>query len=145
VAGTAARSQRAAGVKLYRLCEVVPDRRWLRESEFFRRDMAAEGCHHSECALFWRADTLASEIAIRRTAAQGEFTTQEMAVAASIAPASRDHVATLVGRTTPCGRDVVSARRRVATRHDPGVAELTGAVRSRSRLLALMIPRLSYD
>src|SRR4030095_4009145 len=46
------------GIKLYRLSEVVPDRRRLRESEFFRRYMAAEGWYYSACALFWRADRL---------------------------------------------------------------------------------------
>jgi DNA-binding CsgD family transcriptional regulator len=174
------------GIKLYRLCEVMPDRSQLCESEFFRRYMAAEGWHYCACALFWRADTLASEIAIRRTAQQGEFTSQEMAFlhrlhphlettlqrlsavqrragATSPTPAAgllHDTIRALPGELTGAERELVHfvrigfSNKEIAARLDKSVrtvkTQLTSVykkcgVRSRSRLLALMMPRLSYD
>lgn len=174
------------GIKLYRLSEVVPDRRRLRESEFFRRYMAAEGWYYSACALFWRADRLASEIAIRRTAEQGEFTVREMAFlhrlhphlettlrrlsevrrrsgsAASRADAAPKHdtISALPGALTAAERELVQfvrigfSNKEIAARLDKSVrtvkTQLTSVykkcgVRSRSRLLAMMMPRLSYD
>jgi DNA-binding CsgD family transcriptional regulator len=115
------------GIKLYRLCEVMPDRRRLCESEFFRLYMAAEGWHYCACALFWRADTLASEIAIRRTGAERElvhfvrigFSNKE--IAARLDKSVRTVKTQLTSVYKKCG------------------------VRGRSRLLALLMPRLSYD
>ncbi|HEY7642156.1 MAG TPA: helix-turn-helix transcriptional regulator [Steroidobacteraceae bacterium] len=174
------------GLKVYRLSEVMPDRRRLRESEFFRRYMAAEGWHYSACALFWREDRLASEIAIRRTACQGEFTAQEMAflnrlhphlettlqrlsaverrsspIAASpAAVAGHDAIPALPGELTMAERELVHfvrigfSNKEIAARLDKSVrtvkTQLTSVykkcgVRSRSRLLALMMPRLSHD
>ncbi|HKR34221.1 MAG TPA: helix-turn-helix transcriptional regulator [Steroidobacteraceae bacterium] len=174
------------GIKLYRLSEVVPDRRRLRESEFFRRYMAAEGWYYSACALFWRADRLASEIAIRRTAQQGEFTAREMAFlqrlhphlettlqrlsaaqrragSAASAPDAmlrHDTMRALPGELTVAERELVQfvrigfSNKEIAARLDKSVrtvkTQLTSVykkcgVRSRSRLLALMMPRLSYD
>jgi DNA-binding NarL/FixJ family response regulator len=174
------------GIKVYRLCEVVPDRR-LRDSEIFPRYMAAEGGYYSAGALFWRSgDRLASEIAIRRTAEQGEFTTQEMAFlhrlhphleialrrlsavqrragstwrerAAELQP---DTMRALPGALTGAERELVHfvrigfSNKEIAARLDKSVrtvkTQLTSVykkcgVRSRSRLLALMMPRLSYD
>jgi DNA-binding CsgD family transcriptional regulator len=176
------------GIKLYRLCEVIPDRRRLCESEFFRRYMAAEGWHHCACALFWRASTLASEIAIRRTAQQGEFTSQEMAFLQRLhphlettlqrlsavqrraganpdSPAAqaalvRDTIRALPGELTGAERELVHfvrigfSNKEIAARLDKSVrtvkTQLTSVykkcgVRGRSRLLALLMPRLSYD
>jgi DNA-binding CsgD family transcriptional regulator len=174
------------GIKLYRLSEVVPDRRRLRDSEFFRRYMAAEGWYYSASALFWRADTLASEIAIRRRAEQGEFTALEMAFlhrlhphlettlqrlsavqrrAGSTAPAhdaglKHDAMRALSCELTVAERELVRfvrigfSNKEIAARLDKSVrtvkTQLTSVykkcgVRSRSRLLAMMMPRLSYD
>ena len=172
------------GIKLYRLSQVVPDRRRLRESEFFRRYMAAEGWHYLACVLFWNADRLASEIAIRRTAQQGDFTAQEMAFLQRLHPhlgttlqrlsavqrraatpsldaALRHHaIRTLPGELTMAERELVQfvrigfSNKEIAARLDKSVrtvkTQLTSVykkcgVRSRSRLLALMMPRLSYD
>jgi DNA-binding CsgD family transcriptional regulator len=74
------------GIKVYRLSQVVPDPRRLRESEFFRRYMAPEGWYYSVSSLFWEGDRLASEIAIRRTAEQGDFTAHEMALLSRLHP-----------------------------------------------------------
>jgi DNA-binding CsgD family transcriptional regulator len=68
------------GLKNYRLSDVVPDSRELQGSEFFRRYMAPEGWHHTACSLFWQERGLVSEIALRRTTDQGDFTTHEMAL-----------------------------------------------------------------
>jgi DNA-binding CsgD family transcriptional regulator len=67
------------GLKLLRLSDVVPDARRLRASEFFRGHMAPDGWHYAASSLFWRNERLAFEIAMHRTAAQGDFTCDEMA------------------------------------------------------------------
>jgi DNA-binding CsgD family transcriptional regulator len=174
------------GIKLYRLSEVVPDRGRLRESEFFRRYMAAEGWYYSACSLFWRAGKLASEIALRRTAEQGDFTAPEMAFlhrlhphlettlqrlsavqrrAGSGAPSPdgalrHDAIRALPGELTVAERELVQfvrigfSNKEIAARLDKSVrtvkTQLTSVykkcgVRGRSRLLAMMMPRLSYD
>lgn len=68
------------GIKLYQLSDIEPDSRKLHSSEFFRRYMAPEGWHYTACSLFWEDSRLCSEIAIRRTAEQGDFTSREMAL-----------------------------------------------------------------
>jgi DNA-binding NarL/FixJ family response regulator len=174
------------GLKMYRLSEVVPDRCQLRASEFFRRYMAAEGWHYCACSLFWRTGKLASEIAIRRTAQQGDFTSGEMAIlqrlhphlettlqrlsavqrrAGSTAPsrdaASRhDAIQALLGGLTGAERELVQfvrigfSNKEIAARLDKSVrtvkTQLTSVykkcgVRSRSRLLAMMMPLTSHD
>jgi DNA-binding CsgD family transcriptional regulator len=174
------------GLKIYRLSEVVPDRRRLRGSEFFRRYMAAEGWYYAACSLFWRADRLASEIAIRRTAGQGDFTAQEMAFLQRLHPhletalqrlsavqrragsatpspdaaSKHDAIRALPRELTVAERELVQfvrvgfSNKEIAARLDKSVrtvkTQLTSVykkcgVRSRSRLLAMMMPRLSYD
>lgn len=175
------------GLKLYRLSQVVPDPRQLRESEFFRRYMAAEGWYYSASLLFWDADRLASEIVIRRTAEQGDFTAREMALlqrlhphlettlqrlsaverragSAGTGPADdgvkHDAIQSLPGELTVAERELVQfvrigfSNKEIAARLDKSVrtvkTQLTSVykkcgVRSRSRLLAMMMPRLSYD
>jgi DNA-binding CsgD family transcriptional regulator len=176
------------GIKLYRLSEVVPDPHRLRESEFFRRYMAAEGWYYSASSLFWDADRLASEIAIRRTAEQGDFTTREMALLQRLhphlattlqrlsaverrasssgvvlpaeEPTKHDAIQSLPGELTVAERELVHfvrigfSNKEIAARLDKSVrtvkTQLTSVykkcgVRSRSRLLAMMMPRLSYD
>jgi DNA-binding CsgD family transcriptional regulator len=176
------------GIKLYRLSQVVPDPLRLRESEFFRRFMAAEGWHYSASSLFWDADRLASEIVIRRTPEQGDFTAREMALLQRLHPhlqtalgrlsavqrrahpagansspdeaSKRDALATLSGELTVAERELVQfvrigfSNKEIAARLDKSVrtvkTQLTSVykkcgVRSRSRLLAMMMPGLSYD
>ena len=95
------------GIKLYRLSEVVPDALRLRESEFFRRFMAAEGWHYSASSLFWDADRLASEIVIRRTPEQGDFTAREMALLERVHP----HLQTPCDACPPCSAARTGRRR----------------------------------
>lgn len=82
------------GMKQYQLSEVVPNTRKLRRSEFFRRYMEPEGWHYTACSLFWDGDHLKSEIAIRRTAEQGDFTSREMALLNRLHP----HIQTTLQR-----------------------------------------------
>jgi DNA-binding CsgD family transcriptional regulator len=137
--------------------------------------------------LFWDAERLVSEIVIRRTAEQGDFTAREMALLQRLHP----HLETALQRSSAVERRAGSAgaaqtedaTRRAAIQALPG--ELTGAerelvqfvrigfsnkeiaarldksvrtvktqltsvykkcgVRSRTRLLAMMMPGLSYD
>lgn len=172
------------GIKLYRLSEVMPDARRLRESEFFRRYMAAEGWHYSVSSLFWDAGRLASEIVIRRTAMQGDFTAREMALMQRLHPhlhttlqrlsavqrratgtspseiSKDDTIQALPQELTSAERQLVQfvrigfSNKEIAVRLDKSVrtvkTQLTSVykkcgVRSRSRLLAMMMPRLSYD
>jgi DNA-binding CsgD family transcriptional regulator len=174
------------GIKLYRLSEVVPDPQRLRESEFFRRYMAAEGWYYSASLLFWDGEKLASEIVIRRTPEQGDFTTREMALLRRLHPhlattlhrmsavqrrasfgslqsqeaATLDAIQSLSGDLTVAERELVQfvrigfSNKEIAARLDKSVrtvkTQLTSVykkcgVRSRSRLLAMMMPRLSYD
>ena len=176
------------GIKLYRLSEVVPDPHRLRESEFFRRFMAAEGWYYSASLLFWDAERLASEIVIRRTPEQGDFTAREMALLQRLHPhlattlqrlsaverraassgsaqpsqdaSTRDAIHSLSGELTVAERELVQfvrigfSNKEIAARLDKSVrtvkTQLTSVykkcgVRSRSRLLAMMMPRLSYD
>lgn len=175
------------GIKLYRLSEVVPDPHRLRDSEFFRRYMAAEGWYYSASSLFWDVNRLASEIAIRRTAEQGDFTAREMALlqrlhphlqttlqrlsaverracSARVPPLSdeaskHDAILALPGELTVAERELVQfvrigfSNKEIAARLDKSVrtvkTQLTSVykkcgVRSRCRLLAMMMPRLSY-
>ena len=176
------------GIKLYRLSEVVPDPHRLRESEFFRRYMAAEGWYYSASLLFWDRERLASEIVIRRTAEQGDFAAREMALMQRLHPhlattllrlsaverrasssgsalppeeaSTRDAIQSLSGELTVAERELVQfvrigfSNKEIAARLDKSVrtvkTQLTSVykkcgVRSRSRLLAMMMPRLSYD
>ena len=140
-------------------------------------------------SLFWDADRLASEIVIRRTAEQGDFTAREMALLQRLHPhlettlqrlsavraacgvvpvqccrrtrlAKHDAIAALPGELTVAERELVQfvrigfSNKEIAARLDKSVrtvkTQLTSVykkcgVRSRSRLLAMMMPRLSYD
>jgi DNA-binding CsgD family transcriptional regulator len=175
------------GLKAYCLSQVVPDMQELRESEFFRRYMAAEGWYYSASLLFWDAQRLASEIVIRRTAEQGDFTAREMALLQRLHPhlettlqrlsaverragaagvvqpddaAKHDTIHALPDELTVAERELVQfvrigfSNKEIAARLDKSVrtvkTQLTSVykkcgVRSRSRLLAMMMPRLSYD
>jgi len=139
------------------------------------------------CLLFWDADRLVSEIVIRRTAEQGDFTAREMALLQRLHPhlettlqrssaverragsagAARPDDATkhnaiqsLPGELTVAERELVQfvrigfSNKEIAAQLDKSVrtvkTQLTSVykkcgVRSRTRLLAMMMPRLSYD
>jgi DNA-binding CsgD family transcriptional regulator len=175
------------GLKVYRLSQVVTDLRQLRDSEFFRRYMAAEDWYYSASLLFWDADRLVSEIEIRRKAQQGDFTAREIALLQRLHPhlettlqrlsamerragaagaaqpdeeAKHDAIHALPGGLTVAERELVQfvrigfSNKEIAARLDKSVrtvkTQLTSVykkcgVRSRSRLLAMMMPRLSYD
>ena len=68
--------------------------------------MVAEGWYYSASALFWVADRLASEIVIRRTAEQGDFTGREMALLQRLHP----HLETTLQRLSAVERRAGSAR-----------------------------------
>jgi DNA-binding CsgD family transcriptional regulator len=175
------------GLKVYRLSQIVLDPRQLRDSEFFRRYMAAEGWHYSASLLFWDADRLVSEIVIRRTVQQGDFAAREMALLQRLHPhlettlqrlsaverrassagavqpddaTKYDAIQALSGELTVAERELVQfvrigfSNKEIAARLDKSVrtvkTQLTSVykkcgVRSRTRLLAMMMPRLSYD
>jgi len=175
------------GLKVYRLSQVVLDPQQLRDSEFFQRYMAAEGWHYSASLLFWDAGRLVSEIVIRRTAEQGDFTARELALLQRLHPhlettlqrlsaverraglagtaqpddeTKRATIQALPGELTVAERELVQfvrigfSNKEIAARLDKSVrtvkTQLTSVykkcgVRSRSRLLAMMMPRLSYD
>jgi len=175
------------GRKVYRLSQVVLDLQQLRDSEFFRRYMAAEGWHYSASLLFWDTDRLVSEIVIRRTAEQGDFAVREMgllqrlhphlettlqrlsaverragsaATAQSADESKHAAIQALPGELTVAERELVQfvrigfSNKEIAARLDKSVrtvkTQLTSVykkcgVRSRTRLLAMMMPPLSYD
>jgi DNA-binding CsgD family transcriptional regulator len=136
--------------------------------------------------LFWGADRLVSEIVIRRTREQGDFTAREMALLQRLHPhletalqrasaverragsagavqpdeAKRDAIQALPGELTVAERELVQfvrigfSNKEIAAHLDKSVrtvkTQLTSVykkcgVRSRARLLAMMMPRLSYD
>jgi DNA-binding CsgD family transcriptional regulator len=137
--------------------------------------------------LFWDANRLVSEIVIRRTAEQGDFTAREMALLQRLHPhlettlqrsseverragsagavqsdnATKHHaIQALPGELTVAERELVHfvrigfSNKEIAARLDKSVrtvkTQLTSVykkcgVRSRARLLAMLMPRLSYD
>ena len=78
------------------LSDAVPDRRRLQRSEYFRLYMAPDKWQYIASWLFWRENGLATEIAIRRTAEQGDFTAREMTLLNRLHP----HVETTLRRLT---------------------------------------------
>lgn len=114
------------GVPLYRLSDVMPNARRLRGSEFFRRFMAAEGWHYTACVLFWREDGLRSEIAIRRTAEQGDFTPREMALLQRLHPhidTALQRLAALEARRAPAAANDAAAGGRCVARYGTAAPE----------------------
>jgi DNA-binding CsgD family transcriptional regulator len=91
------------GLRLCKLSDVEPDARKLRRSEFFRRYLAPDGWRYIACSLFWEGRRLASEIAIRRTEEQGEFTSQEVALLERLHP----HIETTLQRLSALERNGV--------------------------------------
>ena len=81
-------------IKLYRLSDVVPDFGELQRTPFFREFLAPNGWHHLAVALYWRGAQVGSEIAIRRTREQGDFTAAEVAFLEALHP----HIETVLNR-----------------------------------------------
>lgn len=81
-------------VKVYRLSDVVPDAAELRRSAFFKEFLAPGGWHHLAVSLFWRGEQVGSQIALRRTAGQGDFTPAEIVFLEALHP----HLETVLGR-----------------------------------------------
>ena len=79
---------------LYRLSDVVTDPHELRNTELFQRYMDPQGWHHSACLLFWQGSSLHSEITLRRSESQGDFTLPEMALLDRL----RQHFGTVLNR-----------------------------------------------
>lgn len=88
---------------LFRLSDICSDPIELQNTEFFRKYMEPDGWHYSACLLFWQGAGLHSEITIRRSDAQGDFTTAEMSLLARLRP----HFATVLTRL------VIKARRTI--------------------------------
>lgn len=81
-------------IKLYRLSDVVPDFGELQRTPFFREFLAPNGWHHLAVALYWRGAQVGSQIAIRRTREQGDFTAGEVAFLEAVHP----HIETVLNR-----------------------------------------------
>lgn len=81
-------------LKVYRLSDVVPDAAELRRSEFFKKFLAPGGWAHLAVSLYWRGGRVGSQVAIRRTEKQGDFTAAEVALLESIHP----HIETVLNR-----------------------------------------------
>jgi DNA-binding CsgD family transcriptional regulator len=81
-------------IKIYRLSDVVPDQSALRRSAFFKEFLEPFGWHHLAVALYWRGDRVGSQIAIRRTEKQGDFTEKEIEFLDAVYP----HIETVLHR-----------------------------------------------
>jgi len=81
-------------IKLYRLSDVVPDFGELQQTAFFKEFLAPNGWHHLAVALYWRGAQVGSQIAIRRTREQGDFTEAEVAFLEELHP----HIETVINR-----------------------------------------------
>lgn len=81
-------------LKIYRLSDVVPNQSELRRSAFFKEFLEPFGWHHLAVALYWRGDRVGSQIAIRRTEKQGDFTAKEIAFLEAVYP----HIETVLNR-----------------------------------------------
>jgi DNA-binding CsgD family transcriptional regulator len=82
------------GLKIYRLSDVVPDACELKRTAFYRQYLAPGGWHHLACQLFWRNDTVTSQIAIRRVQSQGDFSAREVLLLEELHP----HIETVLNR-----------------------------------------------
>ena len=81
-------------IKIYRLSDVVPDQSELRRSAFFKEFLEPFGWHHLAVALYWRGEHVGSQIAIRRTAKQGDLSAKEVALLEAVHP----HIETVLNR-----------------------------------------------
>jgi len=81
-------------IKLYRLSDVIPDEHQLQNTAFFRDYLAPSGWHFLAVSLFWRGGSVCSQVALRRTKAQGDFTDRELALLRDLHP----HIETVLNR-----------------------------------------------
>jgi DNA-binding CsgD family transcriptional regulator len=82
------------GLKIYRLSDVVPDAGELRRTAFYRNYLAPGGWQHLACQLFWRNNTVCSQIAIRRVQSQGDFSAEEVLLLEELHP----HIDSVINR-----------------------------------------------
>lgn len=81
-------------IKIYRLSDVIPDERKLQNTSFYRDYLAPAGWHYLAVSLFWRGTTVCSQVALRRTKAQGDFSAQEIRLLRELHP----HIGTVLNR-----------------------------------------------
>ncbi|MDD3179060.1 MAG: LuxR C-terminal-related transcriptional regulator [Opitutaceae bacterium] len=74
------------GVKLYGLDDVVPDRRKLRQSDFYHRVLEAEGWDKMLGLTLWEKGERKSILCLRRAFDQGPFTPAEKALLLELHP-----------------------------------------------------------
>lgn len=65
-------------VKIYQLSQIIRDPDDLKRTPFFQKYLAPGGWHYLAVALFWKRNSVSSEIAIRRTQQQGDFNREEI-------------------------------------------------------------------
>jgi DNA-binding CsgD family transcriptional regulator len=81
-------------LKLYRLSDVIPDSRQLQQTAFFQDYLQPGGWHHLAVALFWDGANVCSQIALRRTESQGDFSEDEFKLLQELHP----HIETVHNR-----------------------------------------------
>lgn len=81
-------------IKCYRLSDVIPNPKALSRTTFFKEYFAAHGWHHAAVSLYWRGATVGSEIALRRTRSQGDFSSAEIHSLEALYP----HIETVISR-----------------------------------------------
>jgi DNA-binding CsgD family transcriptional regulator len=74
-----------AGLKLYRMDDVVPREEIVR-SEFYRRFMQPEGWEHAVTLAFWQKDELRAALVLYRTEAQGSYSCADTAALTALHP-----------------------------------------------------------
>jgi len=118
-------------VPVCRLSDAMPNSRQLRRTEFFRRYMEPEGWHHIACSLFWESGGVRSEIAIRRTGEEGDFTDTEMNLLQRLHP----HFKTVLNRLSYDGRCPTPSNEGGANHLLPPTDRLTPAERQLLRFI----------
>jgi DNA-binding CsgD family transcriptional regulator len=76
------------------LSDVVPDFGELQQTAFFKEFLMPNGWQHLAVALYWRGSQVGSQIAIRRTREQGDFTADEVEFLEALHP----HIETVINR-----------------------------------------------
>lgn len=76
---------RFAGKKIARMSDVVP-MALMRLTPFYRKFMRPEGWRYSAAMFFWDGDQFLGQFSQNRTAAQGDFTDDEMALLRALYP-----------------------------------------------------------
>lgn len=77
---------RNVGVKMYRLHELVPAGQRLSHTDYFRQVMCVEGWHSLVGLPYWREGQLRAVLVVRRSAEQGDFSGEDMALLEQLYP-----------------------------------------------------------